>query len=114
MSSQVSQSIGSVFELTPIQITILETAIENVYLQEGFLKNDPKSWNRPTPPFNKIWDMLQEMAEDDKNKSVHFAITRLKPLFINDIFRGDNEGIEMVFKKMYNIQLRLKFIRLKY
>ena len=97
VSSQVSQSIGSVFELTPIQITILETAIENVYLQEGFIKDDPKTWNRPTPSFNKIWDALQEMAEDDKNKSVHFAITRLKPLFINNIFRGNNEGIEMVF-----------------
>ena len=97
ISSQVSQTIGSVFELTPIQITILETAIESVYLQNGFVKEDPKTWDKPAPEFNKVWDALQAMASEETNNSIQFAVTRLKPLFINNIFRGKNEGIDMVF-----------------
>ena len=86
-SSQVAQAVGASFKLTQLQISMLQTGIETLYERHGFKKNDAATWSKPAPPFNEIFEELEKEAEDKKSTGV-YALMRLKPLFINDIFRG--------------------------
>ena len=102
-ATMLGQTIGMAFELTNLQIGTLEMAIINVYKKAGFTEN-PETWELPVPPFKAIAEELEYMSVEERG--VGFVLSKLRPLFINNIFRGDGRsGIEDLFTRTTVIRL---------
>ncbi len=56
------------------QNAILREAIEEAYLNAGFIDGDPKTWRNAPPTFADVEHILSTWAEDDTRKSQRSAI----------------------------------------
>ena len=92
MVFRLADTLNTVFSGSgEIQLGVLREAIEECYVQQGFVLHDPSTWDKEPPTLEMLAAVLDHWASD-RGVQVKSLQVRLQPLFKSGIFRTTHAG----------------------
>ncbi len=82
---QVAASLTKIFGLGDIQHAILRDAINQAYIQNGFVVTNKSTWENQVPFLSQVWEILK-IREENEGGNVRNLNLRIQPLFETGVF----------------------------